>query len=60
VLLKGTFNFSPQTTWLQAIVWVAYVATILPLFVRAVVRQKTQSAPVAPAEPVVPVAASPR
>jgi high-affinity iron transporter len=60
VLLKGTFNFSPQTTWLQAIVWVAYVATILPLFVRAVIRQKTQSAPVAPAKPVVPVAASPR
>lgn len=33
-LLKGIFNFSPQTTVLQAIVWCAYVAIVMPLFLR--------------------------
>lgn len=31
-LLKGIFNFSPQTTVLQAIAWVAYVVVVLTLF----------------------------
>lgn len=34
-LLKGILNFSPQTTVLEAIVWVAYVAIVLPLFLRS-------------------------
>jgi high-affinity iron transporter len=33
-LLKGTLNFSPATTWLQAVVWLAYVVPVLALFLR--------------------------
>jgi high-affinity iron transporter len=33
-LLKGVFNFSPQTTVLEAIVWVLYVAIVLTLFLK--------------------------
>ncbi|MGL5849897.1 MAG: iron uptake transporter permease EfeU, partial [Phycicoccus sp.] len=33
-LLKGIFNFTPQTTVLQAIAWSAYVAVVLTAFLR--------------------------
>ena len=33
-LLKGIFNFSPQTTVLEAIAWSLYVAIVLSLFLR--------------------------
>ncbi|MFW0183251.1 iron uptake transporter permease EfeU [Rothia sp. CCM 9417] len=32
-LLKAIFNFSPATTWLEAIAWCTYVGIVLPLFV---------------------------
>jgi high-affinity iron transporter len=35
-LLKGIFNFSPNTTWLQAVAWVLYVGIVLTLFLRPV------------------------
>jgi high-affinity iron transporter len=31
-LLKGVFNYSAQTTVIQAVAWVGYVAIVLPLF----------------------------
>lgn len=35
-LLKGTINFSPATTWLEAIVWIAYILPTLVLYTRIV------------------------
>ncbi|MCU1423903.1 MAG: high-affinity Fe2+/Pb2+ permease [Microbacteriaceae bacterium] len=35
-LLKGVFNFSPATTVLEAIAWLAYVVPVMTLFARAV------------------------
>ena len=34
VLLKGTVNFTPNTTWLQAVAWTLYTATVLTFFLR--------------------------
>jgi high-affinity iron transporter len=47
-LLKGVFNFSPATTVLEAVVWVAYVVPVMFFFVRSVRRQGTPTAPPAP------------
>jgi high-affinity iron transporter len=33
-LLKGVFNFSPATTWLEAIAWLCYVIPVMTLFFR--------------------------
>ena len=44
-LLKGVFNFSPQTTALEAVVWVVYVAVVLPLFLRRPRRSTVAKAP---------------
>lgn len=45
VLVKGIFNFSPQTTVLEAVVWVAYVGIVLPLFLLPQ-RSRTRPQPV--------------
>ena len=44
-LLKGIFNFSPQTTVLEAIVYVAYLVPVLILFLRP--ERQRQPAPAA-------------
>ena len=33
-LLKGTVNFQPDPSWLQVVCWGAYLAIILPLYLR--------------------------
>ncbi len=48
-LLKGFFNFSPQTTWLEGLVWLAYVAVVLPLFLLKIRRPTTPTTTPRPA-----------
>jgi high-affinity iron transporter len=52
-LLKGIFNFSPATTWLEAAAWLLYVVPVMVLFFRPA---RTASAqPAAPARNTAPV-----
>ena len=44
-LLKGIFNFSPTTTVLEAVAWVAYVVPTMWLFVRMAFARAPQQAP---------------
>jgi len=46
-LLKGIFNFTPNTTWLQAVAWVAYLGAVMPLFLRVI--RRSRQAPSTPA-----------
>lgn len=47
-LLKGIFNFSPATTWLEAAAWVLYVVPVLTIFIADVRRHSARSQPIAP------------
>ncbi|MDQ6715637.1 MAG: FTR1 family protein [Actinomycetota bacterium] len=49
-VLRGIFNFTPSTTVLQAIAWLAYVAVVLTLFLRP----QHPSLPARPAEQTTP------
>jgi high-affinity iron transporter len=44
-VLKGIFNFSPASTWAQAIAWVGYVGTVGWLFFRPVGQASPPAAP---------------
>jgi len=48
-LLRGTINFSPATTWLQAIVWTLYVVPVLTVFVRRIRSQRPTNSTTTPA-----------
>ena len=51
--LKGIFNFSPATTWLELSVWVLYLVPTLVIFLRRV-RTPAQPTVPAPRTPVAP------
>lgn len=40
-LLKGTFNFSPATTWLEAGAWLLYVVPVMTAFILLIRRRPT-------------------
>jgi high-affinity iron transporter len=50
-LLKGTVNFSPATTWLEAIAWIAYLVPTMTLFLRRVRTPRTPADPAPAAQP---------
>jgi high-affinity iron transporter len=52
-LLKGIFNFSPATTWLEAAAWLLYVVPVMVLFFRPARQASPQ--PAAPAQSASPV-----
>jgi high-affinity iron transporter len=54
-LLKGTLNFSPATTVLEAIAWIAYVIPTMTLFLR---RMRTPRQPATPASAAQPARTS--
>lgn len=39
-LLKGTIGFAPQMSWLEVTAWAVYLATVVPLFIRAARRSR--------------------
>ncbi|MDR7083079.1 high-affinity iron transporter [Arthrobacter ginsengisoli] len=51
-LLKGTLNFSPATTWLEASAWVLYVAPTMYLYLTAHRRGVRRAAARTAAQPV--------
>jgi high-affinity iron transporter len=44
-LLQGLVNFTPRPTYLQSAVWLAYLAVVLPLFLRTTRRRPAPAAP---------------
>jgi high-affinity iron transporter len=48
-LLKGVFNFSPRTTVLEAIAWLAYTVPVMTLFVRGARRRSSAPSRAVPA-----------
>jgi high-affinity iron transporter len=48
-LLRGTINLTSETTWLQAVVWLAYIVPVTVLFFRPA-RPAVATAPQAPAQ----------
>jgi high-affinity iron transporter len=53
-LLKGTINFSPATTWLEAMAWLAYITVVLPMFLRSL-RANHRSPDAPEAQPISPL-----
>jgi high-affinity iron transporter len=49
-VLKGIFNFSPQTTYWEAAAWITYIVLVVPAFIVVIRRRKRPATP-APTSP---------
>lgn len=56
-LIKGVFNFSPATTWLELVVWLGYLVPVMYLFLRPARPAPADMPETTAAAPVVPSAA---
>ncbi|MCA4132970.1 iron uptake transporter permease EfeU [Arthrobacter sp. M4] len=52
-LLKGTLNFSPATTWLEAAAWILYVIPVMFFYLKTTVRPPATPVEARSATPVV-------
>ena len=59
-LLKGTLNFSPDTTWLSLLTWLAYTGAVLTIFLVASNRNRAGRSIVAPRVDAAAMAATAR
>ena len=50
-MLKGTLNFSPATTWLEAIAWLAYLVPTMTVFLLRMRNPRQPAAPKPAAQP---------
>ncbi len=57
-ILKGTLNFSPATTWLEAVAWVAYVVPTMTVFLLRAGRRRSTGTPTTASTPATPARAA--
>ncbi|MFC5751015.1 iron uptake transporter permease EfeU [Actinomadura rugatobispora] len=57
-LLHGVFNLTPTVTWLQLIIWIAYLVPVMVLFLRPQAAGTPRTAPGRPAPAPAPGSAS--
>lgn len=51
-LLKGIFNFSPQTTWVEAIAWISYIVIVMPIFLVRIRGGKSDASKTKSSQPI--------
>ena len=58
-VLKGIFNFSPQTTYWEAATWITYIVLVVPAFIVVIRKRNRPRPPVAPSTSPTPATTVP-